>query len=1119
MSNSNTIARGREKARLNWARKLASELGQREKVKPSAFQCSLHLSGLAIQIAAMADSSLEHISQIGNQILRKPRLSKDFLVENLGRAANELSQVEQTSVAESAERSKEVETALKPLTESFIQHGLASHKDSDVRLLVTICAIEVFRIMAPEPPFEGSNLLAIFKLFISSFAELADMESPYFSKRVKILETFNRLGLCVIMLDNEFHSLIIEMFKVLFSVSREQHEWSLTKNILSILKLAIDEEASHELLEIILQNLLKEEKDTPSASSRLAASLIQMCCERLEQFVNQFLTSCMSEATMKGSTLGKSYQEIIYKIFISAPQMLFAVIPNIMHELLNNAVDIRRKAVQLLGRIFAVPEGHAADDYHRLFVEFLNRFIDKSMEVRISALQCVKGLYMANPSSSEVQQVLSELEARLLDFEDRVRIEAVTVICDIAMSDASFVTHRLVAGSTERLRDKSITVRKHALRKLMEVYQIYSSKCSEGCMIISDHWIHMFSLFEPPHLKALSLILSHKQRFQIELHKYLELRRKEKQENNSGETREKVRIIFKKLSASFPDSVKAEASFYKLDQLKDNYIFNALHQLLDELSVINAQNKRDEFLKRIGVKHPHFDFFSLISSECSFNIFGSEHLEHVLEYLSDDSAHRYWEGSAKILLVIAECSPSLLRGSEMKLCGVLEKNEQITHKFIEVLAKAGPRTPEIFTLTVLMMKDFFFVSRSFLGKTFKLLKEHAIPSEYACALALVTSAGKEDLKNESLKYLEEFIKEYSQEDQICRSSADQGFSIPDYPAYIVIYLVYVLAHDANFPSEDCVDEQTFADFCSPLFFLIQALVDAYSLKGDLDHVTRPFSSLVALFRAIRKAEDTVDAERTPMLHVLSEIGSSFTRLLKGGSIPLGRGTPDVILLPSAYYKAQTTKEFTEYSLREEFITGIFQTFSSSILEWQVISGQEERDPLLMVESTAASQSIPKHKKLSINQKRKRGECVLSSSNLVGEVSSLVMLQEKNQNEGRDNPYDKENFHAVSTVTADLSTYSRTKPYDLPCLEESHQNIQKENCGDLISSTESCLHLSCKDGSKNNTKKARALVEINKSPLRHNKEEANGLRGIISAKTQKACPTVRKKAKGKNRRNV
>lgn len=38
---------------------------------------------------------------------------------------------------------------------------------------------------------------------------------------------------------------------------------------------------------------------------------------------------------------------------------------------------------------------------------------------------------------------------------------------------------------------------------------------------------------------------------------------------------------------------------------------------------------------------------------------------------------------------IVDYCPSLLRGSEMKLCATLKKNEQISHEIIEALAKAG----------------------------------------------------------------------------------------------------------------------------------------------------------------------------------------------------------------------------------------------------------------------------------------------------------------------------------------------------------------------------------------------------------------------------------------------
>jgi hypothetical protein len=35
----------------------------------------------------------------------------------------------------------------------------------------------------------------------------------------------------------------------------------------------------------------------------------------------------------------------------------------------------------------------------------------------------------------------------------------------------------------------------------------------------------------------------------------------------------------------------------------------------------------------------------------------------------------------------------------------------------------------------------------------------------------------------------------------------------DYPAYIVVFLIHVLAHDAGFPPDGCQDEQVYAQFC------------------------------------------------------------------------------------------------------------------------------------------------------------------------------------------------------------------------------------------------------------------------------------------------------------------
>ena len=59
----------------------------------------------------------------------------------------------------------------------------------------------------------------------------------------------------------------------------------------------------------------------------------------------------------------------------------------------------------------------------------------------------------------------------------------------------------------------------------------------------------------------------------------------------------------------------------------------------------------------------------------------------------------------------------------------------------------------------------------------------------------------------------EFIKEYSREARIRQTSSAQGGTITDYPAYIVVFLIYFLAHDTGFPSENCPEEEIYAQFC------------------------------------------------------------------------------------------------------------------------------------------------------------------------------------------------------------------------------------------------------------------------------------------------------------------
>ncbi|KDP32795.1 hypothetical protein JCGZ_12087 [Jatropha curcas] len=1005
----------------------------------------------------MDESPSQVVSEIGTQLGRLARPNKDFLVKSLRQAATSLSQIEQPSMPEASKKVKAIKTleaAIRPLSKSIIKLSLLRNSDKDVKLLVAICVSEIFRILAPEPPFEDKYLRDIFKLIISMFGELADTASPYFSRRAKILETVARCKCCVIMLDIDCNDLVREMFNIFFSIVRENHQRSLINDILSIMGHILNEEASQPLSDLILQNLVKEGPAASPAASQLAVSVIEHCAEKLEPFICGFLTSCSLDRDAVESELKEFYHEILFKVFQCAPQMLLAVIPNLTQELLTDQVDVRIKAVNLIGKLVALPGQHVAQEYQNLFIEFKNRFSDKSVEVRLTALQCAKACYTADPFAKESSELLFAIEGRLLDYDDRVRTLAVVVVCDLARLNLKFFPPELISKATERLRDKKASVRKKALQKLMEVYQDYCNKCSEGYMNINNHfeqipckilmlcydkdckdfrlqnmelilaedlfpvclsvecrtrhWVQLFSLFTPLHVKALNSILSQKHRLQTEMQSYLALRKKEK-DNSSEEMQKRIKNSFMKMSASFPDPSKAEECFHKLNQMKDNKIFNALELLLTEQTSIKAQSMRDKFLKMIGDKHPHFEFLQLLSSKCSFNVFSSEHVCCILDLLSSkvlENGHLE-ASSAKLLLAIVSLSPLLLRGSEEQFRILLEEKRSINDVLIEVFAKAGPHisvkfsdfypflesaclegtrvqskhaisaiasligpseeftfpklckeeqsddftsfgetsersvscklkiyglkmlvksflphrgshvnrqiddlldfllkllqrgdafdgiisrstdrphiilaaaksvlrlsrrwdlhmSPELFRLTIMVAKDSSsWVRKIFLTKIHKLLKEHAIPSRYACAFALASSDCCKDLQDASLKYIEEFIKEYGLEARNRQTSAVQGGPFTDYPAYVVVHLIHILAHDADFPPNDCQDEQAYANFCSPLFWVVRALLNGNIVNGRMDLVNDAVLYLLSIFRAIKRAEDVADTTRTP----------------------------------------------------------------------------------------------------------------------------------------------------------------------------------------------------------------------------------------------------------------
>lgn len=75
---------------------------------------------------------------------------------------------------------------------------------------------------------------------------------------------------------------------------------------------------------------------------------------------------------------------------------------------------MRSKAVQLLGQLFALPGRQFAQEYPSLIKEFLKRFNDKAVEVRVAVINSAKAFLEANPTSEQAADILGEFQTSSL---------------------------------------------------------------------------------------------------------------------------------------------------------------------------------------------------------------------------------------------------------------------------------------------------------------------------------------------------------------------------------------------------------------------------------------------------------------------------------------------------------------------------------------------------------------------------------------------------------------------------------------------------------------------------------------------------------------------------------
>ncbi|KAF3776312.1 Sister chromatid cohesion PDS5-like protein A-B [Nymphaea thermarum] len=616
----------------------------------------------------MAQNLRQALKEIGSKLANLPH-SKDSLVKLLKQATNCLSEIDQSPP-------KSLLVAVQSCADAVAKAELLAQQDRDVRLLVSACICEIMRITAPVPPYNDDVLRDAFRVIVGTFSSLDEINSPSFGRMIAILETLAKYRSCVVMLDLECNDLVNEMFSTFLSIASNEHPEAVLMSMQTIMVLLVDEseDVQEDLLLALLSALGQHESDISSAGQELAISVIEQCAGKLEPYINQFLISAISRNARSQSSCF-DHHEIIYDIYHCSPQFLRGVTPYMLEELLANEPDIRLKSVNLLGRMFALPGRTISEPFRPLFSEFLKRLTDRVVDIRTAVVGHMKGCLLSNPFRPEAAEIISALCDRLLDYDESVREQVVGAICDVAGHSLESVAIGTIKFVAERLRDKSITVKRYTLERLVELYRLQCLKFSDGSIeqneyrwlpgkilrcfydkdlryeaiekFLSDsllptevsvkvkvrNWIAAFSEFEKVEIKALEQAFLQKQRLQKEMKRYLALRKKY-QDKDTTDILERTSGCIRTLARSFKDPAKAEEDFQTLNQLKDNNVWKILTSLLDtNTSTTQALKGRDDLLKILGDRHPLFDFFGTLTTKCSLILFNKEHIEEILDEL------------------------------------------------------------------------------------------------------------------------------------------------------------------------------------------------------------------------------------------------------------------------------------------------------------------------------------------------------------------------------------------------------------------------------------------------------------------------------------------------------
>lgn len=150
------------------------------------------------------------------------------------------------------------------LVDVLVHDSVLQHQDKNVKLYAALCLAHIFRIFAPEIPYEDDTLAQIFTLLFWAMGRLDSPEGPTFDACLSILQVFANIKFYIPLLDLENEQLMLGMFNHLLDAVTDANVEHMELPLLDILGGTLEEwdtsDPPKPLLELLLTFLVQRKK-------------------------------------------------------------------------------------------------------------------------------------------------------------------------------------------------------------------------------------------------------------------------------------------------------------------------------------------------------------------------------------------------------------------------------------------------------------------------------------------------------------------------------------------------------------------------------------------------------------------------------------------------------------------------------------------------------------------------------------------------------------------------------------------------------------------------------------------------------------------------------------------